>query len=398
MLLGTFLTRAGFGHADALPPMPHAPTASVMHGAAGLAYGLYRLALVRDDTEMLALADLWAARAMASADAPDAFADVARGLTSAVHSASTPYHTVAGIHCVRALIANAAGDRQSLAESVDAFIGASPVPDRGVNLDLMLGHTGVLIASALLLEALAPLYEFPRQRLAEHGTAALAAIEETAMALPEMRDAPGFAAMGAAHGWTGLLFATLRWSAVTRRPLSTHTVRRLRELASHGQPWGRGLRWPDTLDPRSPEYRTCLAGWCNGTAGLVHLWTLAAHLTGDAAFDDLADRAAWSTWEHASDSITNICCGLAGLAYALLVRYRATGEAAWYWRAVALASRAARVAAADPPPHPDSLYHGTVGIALLVADLERPQTAGMPFFGSEGWDWDSRIPNRGPGR
>jgi eukaryotic-like serine/threonine-protein kinase len=389
MLLGAFLARTGYGNAETLPLMPHAPVASVMHGAAGLGYVLYRLALVRADAEMLAVADLWASRAAAVADAPDAFADAARGLTDAVHCASTPYHTIAGIHCVRALIANVAGDRQSLAESVDAFIAASPVPARDARLDLMLGHTGVLIASALLLDALAPIHEVARQRLAEHGTAVMAAIGEAAASLPAMPDAPGLSTMGAAHGWTGLLFATLRWSAVTRRPLSADTIRRLRELASYGQPWGRGMRWRHTLDPRSPEYKTYLAGWCNGTAGLVHLWTLAARLTGNATYDDLADRAAWSTWEHASDSNTSICCGLAGLAYALLARYRTTGDAAWYRRATSLAARAARVAATDPPPHPDSLYHGTAGIALLVADLERPQTAGMPFFGSEGWSWDA---------
>jgi hypothetical protein len=389
MLLGAFLARAGYGHGDALPPMPLAPTASVMHGAAGLAYALYRLALIRGDAEMLALADLWASRAAAVAHAPDAFADVPRGLTSAVYCTSTPYHTIAGVHCVRALIANAAGDRPSLAESVDAFIGASSVPVRGVNLDLMLGHTGVLIASALLLDAVAPVHEYARRRLAEHGAAAMAAIEEATAALPAMCDAPGFSSMGAAHGWTGLLFATLRWYAVTRRPLSADTIRRLRELASYGQPWGRGMRWPHTLDPQSAEHHTFLAGWCNGTAGLVHLWTLAAQLTGEATFDDLAGHAAWGTWEHATDSLTNICCGLGGLAYALLARYRATGDTSWYRRAGALASRAARVSATDPPPHPDSLYHGTAGIALLVADLGRPQTAGMPFFGSEGWCWDT---------
>ena len=251
MLLGTVLTQAGFAHSGPLPPMPHAPTASVMHGAAGLAYGLYRLALVRDDAGMLALADLWASRAIAAADAPDAFADVARGLTSAVHSASTPYHTIAGIHCVRALIANAGGDRQSLAKTVDAFIAASPVPAHGVNLDLMLGHSGVLIASALLLEALAPIHESPRQRLAQHGTAALEAIGDAIVSLPAMCDAPGFSGMGAAHGWAGVLFAALRWSAATGRPATADMVRRLRELASYGEPWGRGMRWPHTLDPRA---------------------------------------------------------------------------------------------------------------------------------------------------
>ena len=113
-----------------------------------------------------------------------------------------------------------------------------------------------------------------------------------------------------------------------------------------------GMRWPHSLDPRLPERRTYLPGWCNGSAGFVHLWTLAASVTGDAAYDELAERSAWSTWEQASDTLATICCGLAGMSYALLRRDRAAPGGGWFARAAALASRAARVVAADPPSLP----------------------------------------------
>jgi eukaryotic-like serine/threonine-protein kinase len=397
-LLGAFLTRAGYRRADVPRPVMDAPTASVMHGAGGLAYALYRLALVRDDAALLSLADLWATRA-ATTRGPEAFADASRGLTDAIHSAVTPYHTIAGVHSVRALIAHAAGDRVTLWEAVDAFIAVSPVGSGDANPDLMLGHPGVLLASALLTDALAPIHDGPRERLRRHGDRVFEATLGMMAGRPGMRDDPRFCATGAAHGWAGVQYAALRWCSASGAPVPAAIVSRLHEMATYGEPWGRGMRWPHSLSPDVPERDSYLAGWCNGTAGLVHLWTLAARLTGDAAFDDLADRAAWSTWEHASDTIDNICCGLAGMAYALLVRYQVSGDRGWLHRASSLASRAARVAIATPPSHPDSLYHGTVGIALLVAELERPELAAMPYFGDEGWRWAAGPHARGrPGR
>ena len=359
MLLGAFLVRAGAGASAAPAPVSRPPTVSVMHGAAGLAYVLYRLALVREDAEMLALADLWSMRAIAGATASDAFADVSRGLTARSHSPATPYHTLAGVHCVRGLIANAAGDHHAVFESVEAFISGSSVPADGANPDLMLGDSGVLVASALLLNALSPVHEGARVRLAEHGATVLQAIDRAVAAMPAMPACAGFTVTGAAHGWAGVLFAMLRWCEAEGRPATAETIRRLAELAGHGEPWGRGMRWPHSLDPRLPERRTYLPGWCNGSAGFVHLWTVAASVTGDATYDELAERSAWSTWEQASDTLATICCGLAGMSYALLRRDRAAPGRGWFARAAALASRAARVAAADPLPYPDSLYHGS---------------------------------------
>ena len=126
------------------------------------------------------------------------------------------------------------------------------------------------------------------------------------------------------------------------------------------------------------------ASWCNGAAGQVHLWTLAHRRWNRCGFDDLADRAAWTAYEWAPDATGDLCCGLAGRAYALLCRYKETGERLWLARARALADRAA----VRPPMEVhrrDSLYHGEVGIAVLAAELQCPEFASMPVFESEGW-------------
>jgi hypothetical protein len=158
--------------------------------------------------------------------------------------------------------------------------------------------------------------------------------------------------------------------------------RRLYELAARAEPHGRGARWPWTLDSVSTVSRPVYApGWCNGTAGMVSLWTLAARVMRDPAFDALADRSAWHTWEYDGGG-TDLCCGDAGAAYALLVRYQTTGDVAWLRRATARAERAVRRGLGSGK---DSLFHGDTGVALLVSDLDRPDDACMPFFGHEGW-------------
>ncbi len=39
----------------------------------------------------------------------------------------------------------------------------------------------------------------------------------------------------------------------------------------------------------------------------------------------------------------------------------------------------------DPDLVPGSLYRGTLGAAVLLCELERPELAAMPAFGLEGW-------------
>jgi eukaryotic-like serine/threonine-protein kinase len=86
-------------------------------------------------------------------------------------------------------------------------------------------------------------------------------------AIPECEQ---FRYLGIAHGWAGVLYATLRWSGLTGAPPPPTTAQRLDELAGCAEPSGRGLRWK-VLAGSSDQY---MNGWCNGSAGYVHLWTL----------------------------------------------------------------------------------------------------------------------------
>jgi serine/threonine-protein kinase len=137
-----------------------------------------------------------------------------------------------------------------------------------------------------------------------------------------------------------------------------------------------------------------MPGWCNGSAGFVYLWTLAYQIFHDTDFLTLAEKTAWNVWEE-PDSVGNLCCGLAGRAYALLNLYKYASEKNWLYRAQGLANKAAssmRMLDLNGDSlyksfgiRPDSLYKGNVGIAVLAADLEHPESACMPFFDSEGW-------------
>jgi serine/threonine-protein kinase len=144
------------------------------------------------------------------------------------------------------------------------------------------------------------------------------------------------------------------------------------------------MNWPRKI-PEVASKGILSASWCNGAAGYVHLWTMACQLLGyDFEFERLARMAAWHSFDGPSDVPGDLCCGLAGRAYALLRLHRFTGESAWLERAKVLARRAA----ADPgiPSNRlNSLFHGDIGIALLAADLAIPEFSGMPFFEDEHW-------------
>ena len=127
-----------------------------------------------------------------------------------------------------------------------------------------------------------------------------------------------------------------------------------------------------------------MSGWCNGSAGFVFLWLLAYEQFGVSGYARLATGAAWSTWDGDAEYSPDLCCGLAGRAYALLAMHRHTGDREWLTRATVLAERAVAVstgAAAEVT----SLYKGSLGTALLSADLEHPERARLPLFEHEGW-------------
>ncbi|MGH7714171.1 MAG: lanthionine synthetase LanC family protein, partial [Gemmatimonadaceae bacterium] len=119
---------------------------------------------------------------------------------------------------------------------------------------------------------------------------------------------------------------------------------------------------------------------CNGSAGLVFLWRLAHDVLRTGEFSDLAEAAAWNAWEEPSDtSVSHLCCGSAGRAYAMLAMYRADGAPAWLARGRELYELA--VEGLDDSLGPRySLYKGALGLAVLAHDLAQPELARMPLF------------------
>ena len=359
------------------------PRASLSNGAAGVACALYRIALAREDAALLAQADLWAARATDAArrHGDAAFYDPRTGITKARVGRVSPYHAASGTHAVAALIAHAQGDTAAQQAAIDAFLAAVRAPCAAA--DLTLGRSGVLLAAALLLDA-AESGGLPGATLAalrQLGRRRLAGLWRQLDALPPA--AAGHVNLGIAHGWGGWLYASLRWCRAEATQLPPRLAERLGELAGCAESWQRGLcwRWYGAASER-PSQSPSMPGWCNGSAGFVHLWTLAHRQLGEPRYAALAEGAAWNAWEDHGGG-ESLCCGLAGRAYAMLELYRHGGGGVWLVRARALAALAANAARAST--RPDSLYRGALGVAVLAADLARPRDAVMPFFAEEGW-------------
>jgi serine/threonine-protein kinase len=92
----------------------------------------------------------------------------------------------------------------------------------------------------------------------------------------------------------------------------------------------------------------------------------------------MAESSAWNNWE-APRGVSTLCCGSAGRAYALLNLYKHTGATEWLSRARHLANHAA-ASAHSTSQRRNSLWKGELGVAVLIADLDSPENARMPFF------------------
>jgi predicted Ser/Thr protein kinase len=348
-----------------------APTASINYGSAGAAVGLLRIAETRGDPALLALADVWRSRAVALLGSEDAYYNAGMELPRSVLGDVTPYHTAAGIHAAAAMVAAAMGDTYSEARALRAFLEASNQPC--AELDLTLGRSGSLLAASMLLAIGDELPETAALRT--FGAETLRAIWTELDARPPIEESPPRTALGIAHGWTGYLYAALRWCAASGDPLPPRLVERLHQLAALRTPKGRGIYWRTAVD-RPAE--SIMPGWCNGSAGQVFLFTLAHRLLGDPQWLELAELSAWNNWDEPR-GVATLCCGTAGRAYALLNLYKHTGATEWLSRARHLANHAAAVAA-QTAQRTNALWKGELGVAVLIADLASPENARMPFF------------------
>lgn len=356
-----------------------APTSSITFGAAGIAAALYRIAGVIQDPRSLAYADSWLARAE-QARGESAFYNPDLDITPAVVGRISLYHTGSGIHCARALLGQAYGNQAWMRQGAEQYLLSS----RGECqfLDLTLGRASTLIGCAMLLECLPP-SAGAGPALRQLGSETMNEIWHAIDECGPIGSCAQIPNLGIAHGWAGLLYASLWWSRTARVPYPSHLEERLVQLAACGEEAGRGLAWP--VIAADGEVSAPVPGWCNGSAGFIHLWTMAHSCFRSEQYLALAEQSAWSTWE-AVETAPNLCCGAAGRVYGLLNLYRYTGDTAWLARARALGLPLVEGAIGlKVRTDAMSLYKGTAGVAVLAADLMRPELSSMPFFESEQW-------------
>ena len=386
-MLHTVLSRMDIGGDLFAKGFEAAPRTSLTYGSAGIAYALYRIACCRDDSHLLAAADLWSTRSLRDVDREDAFYSLDIEINPETVGRISPYHTASGVYAVQLLIARSQSDLLTQQMVLERYLEAvQQFPCE--SLDVTLGRSGTLLGATFLLNAIKGCKYLDSTALRVFGDEMMRKIWEELDTFKPIRECKQMTYSGAAHGWAGILYTTLNWCKVAGNEFPKEMEERLSQLAGLAERYGRIRRWKWSLRKGgSGEQAPYMAGWCNGSAGFVFLWTLAHRMLGRSEYEALADGAAFDCWESDSQ-IGNLCCGYAGQAYALLNIYKHTGQTSWLHKAQALTQKAAR-AIRDMPAvdahqdlvlRGDSLYKGQVGVALLAAELERPEFAAMPFF------------------
>jgi len=362
---------------------PKFPTTSLMLGATGIAYGLFRIACIREDARLFALAERWLDRAEREIAHDTAFDQPQVRIPPKTAGRISLYHSASGAACVQALLAHSSGDLRARSTATKRFLKFSSHACQ--NPDLTLGKSGILLGLSLLLDAFRWDRGADHRHLIEAGNNLLTDLWKQFDAMAPIGDPKGSTHLGMAQGWAGYLYATLRWMRSARAPAPSNVQARLQQLANQARWRGSRAFWPSGTRSTGPG----LGGWCKGSAGFVFLWTLAHSLLRDTQWLCLAEGAGKDVC-HAREEGSSLCCGLSGKAYSQLCLYKHTGNRTWLDNASAMARLAIRKTeilkqTAGSPPLPLSLYKGDVGLAVLLADLEHPESSAMPFFESEAW-------------
>jgi Lanthionine synthetase C-like protein len=317
-----------------LQPAPHA---TIAHGGAGTAFALWRLG------RRGAAARSWAAAARAD-----------RRASACLTAAGTPSPGYlggrAGIAMVQALTSPA--DRARAVARYMRFVR----DDRSGSLELFAGSAGLLVGACAMLG------QFDDARLDRQAAQIADVLSERA----RVRAREGWHAIDTtnfAHRWIGVLYALLCWSELGGAPPAPWLVDALADLAR---------LWRPELVP----YPHMRGSWCTGAAGAAMLWAKAYERCGEAIFLRTAGTAARAAAKLIDPTRVHLCCGLGGVAYALLALDRVDPDRGWRDRARSVGARAVTTPLATA--HPNGLLWGHPGLVCLALDLLADKPRGFP--------------------
>ncbi len=369
----TIKKRFGFNGPFITNGLQVSPISSVNYGAAGIAWMYYRMALIDRDPELLSLADVWVNRAYDYGKNYDAaFYSSDIDITKKSVGDISIYHTSSGVHLMYGLVSKALGDYNTFYQSVMNFMEDAARPSK--ELDLTLGKSSVLIGCKLLFENIDKEQQTLQEPLLQFGNKVMTEIWDTVNSYDDLSKNTPLLYRGIAHGWAGILYATLQWCRQSNTPCPDSFFDRVNQLFKSGIREKNYMRWPLTnTDPAS------WPGWCHGSAGYTFLWCVLYKITGDETYLEAAKLTA----NHflATDPFINssLCCGMAGECYALLSVFNLTNDEFYLDQARKLANRLL-LDAYTTQTRNNSLYKGDIGIAVLLTELKKPQYARMPLF------------------
>jgi serine/threonine-protein kinase len=327
---------SGLRYSD-LKQLQPPPFATLAHGGAGTAYALWRLG-------QAARARAWIAASLADRSRT-AFDPSTRGFDR-----GSILYGRAGLRWLEARLGGRSRARAVAGYMRQARAGADHAEHAS-------GRAGQLAASRLLLAERDD--AIVRAHGCELASALLGRLRARTRTPWQPLDAVGFA-----HEWPGVIHAVLAWLIAAPEAVPGWLADSVRDLAAA---WS-----PDVT--RVPDLA---ASWCNGAAGTVLLWCQAHDAIGGSRFLEAA-RAAGERALAAPRVTSDLCCGDAGVAYALLALARIDRRraATWRARAIALAVRAIR----EPVLRwPSGLYRGHPGVVCLALDLLEDRGVGARF-------------------
>jgi len=361
-------------------PFECGPTCSVNGGSAGIAYALYKLACSEQSPDLLSQAQLWYQRARIEQGDDQAFKHLDHAKEYESVGCVSIHHAEPGISFIGLLISLSKNDFVNFELELEQFIQEIDQPCE--QKDATLGKLSAILAMVELLTCVKHSgADVLSDVITKKGTQLLNEIWQHIGSQGSIGKTATWHNLGFAHGWAGLIYSTLLWHKQTDNPLPAEFNARVEQLTDclHSQGRGSGIEWLD----EQGNSMGMMAGWCNGSAGLVHLYCLLYEHQQDQKWLDIAEQLAWHVWESDA-SPTDLCCGSAGRIFALLnIADYSKSKADWLQRAKQLAQFSVEHAdqIVDEEHAKHSLFKGQLGVALAIKALLNKDRISMPMMG-----------------
>jgi|GEM_PF-6257245 len=349
------------------------PVSSINLGAGGISYMFYRMSGIESNPDLLNLSDIWVHHALNfESDYQKAFYSPENNLSEETIGKRSLYHSPTGVYILQALIEWKKGNQEGTHSALMNYLKYSQIEDS--KLDLTLGKTGLLIGSSLILKEIGLTYcQSKIPELMDFTNEILKEIWEEIDQFPSIGEKNPMEYYGIAHGWAGILYASLLWCTTIGITLPNSFYNRLDQLERAGKLEGNVNYWPISISQKQ-----AWPGWCHGSAGYSFLWALVYRVKQESKYLVMAEKCLNHSFSHLLKN-ANLCCGISGMGYATLNYFQASGDKTHLIRSKKIIENLME-SLGENHLRNNSLYRGELGIGLYLAELENPEKGRMPFF------------------